>query len=84
MEIDLQNFQVEDSPNSAEWQSNAICCCKLRTRSWGKGARPTSVLADFSKHPAGRPTDDEAYQHVEEFIAVKNAIPEVAPARAAS
>ena len=66
MEIDLK-LSVEDSPNSAGVAIDAIRCCKLALDR-GKGGVLHSASAFFSKHPAIQLTDDEAYQHVEEFI----------------
>ena len=66
MEIDLK-LSVEDSPNSAGVAIDAIRCCKLALDR-GKGGVLHSASAYFSKHPAVQLTDDEAYQHVEEFI----------------
>ena len=66
MEIDLK-LSVEDSPNSAGVAIDAIRCCKLALDR-GKGGVLHSASAYFSKHPAIQLTDDEAYQHVEEFI----------------
>ena len=66
MEIDLK-LSVEDSPNSAGVAIDSIRCCKLALDR-GKGGVLHSASAYFSKHPAIQLTDDEAYQHVEEFI----------------
>ncbi len=66
MEIDLK-LSVEDSPNSAGVAIDAIRCCKLALDR-GKGGVLHSASAYFCKHPAVQSTDDEAYQHVEEFI----------------
>src|SRR6186997_208182 len=66
MEIDLK-LSVEDSPNSAGVAIDAIRCCKIALDR-GKGGVLHSASAYFSKHPAIQLTDDEAYQHVEEFI----------------
>src|SRR5678816_3622561 len=66
MELDVK-LSVEDSPNSAGVAIDAIRCCKLALDR-GKGGVLHSCLLYFSKHPAVQLTDDEAYQHVEEFI----------------
>jgi myo-inositol-1-phosphate synthase len=69
MELDVK-LSVEDSPNSAGVAIDSIRCCKLALDR-GIGGVLHSASAYFSKHPPVQMTDDEAYQHVEEFIAGK-------------
>jgi myo-inositol-1-phosphate synthase len=63
-------LSVEDSPNSAGVAIDAIRCCKLALQRQ-IGGPLYSPSAYFMKHPPRQFTDDEAYHHLEDFIAGK-------------
>jgi len=67
MNLELR-LSVEDSPNSAGVSIDAIRCAKLALDR-GTGGILHSPSSYFMKHPPRQVTDDEAYGHMQEFIA---------------
>ena len=61
-------LSVEDSPNSAGVSIDAIRCAKLALDR-GVGGILHAPSSYFMKHPPKQVTDDEAYTHMQEFIA---------------
>ncbi len=60
-------LSVEDSPNSAGVSIDAIRCCKVACDR-GIGGPLTSISAYAMKHPPVQIPDEEAREHVEQFI----------------
>lgn len=68
MNLELR-LSVEDSPNSAGVAIDAIRCAKLALNS-NEGGAIEAPSAYFYKHPPRQFTDDQAYQLIEEYIAM--------------
>ena len=69
MDLELR-LSVEDSPNSAGVAIDSIRCAKLALDR-GIGGVLEAPSAYFCKHPPRQFTDDEAFQMVENFIAME-------------
>jgi myo-inositol-1-phosphate synthase len=67
MNIELR-LSVEDSPNSAGVSIDAIRCAKVALDR-GVGGILHSPSSYFMKHPPVQTTDDDAHEHLQEFIA---------------
>ncbi len=69
MDLELR-LSVEDSPNSAGVAIDSIRCAKIALDR-GIGGVLEAPSAYFCKHPPRQFTDDEAFQMVENFIAME-------------
>lgn len=69
MDMELR-LSVEDSPNSAGVAIDSIRCAKLAVER-GIGGVLDAPSAYFCKHPPRQFTDDEAFEMVENFIAME-------------
>ena len=67
MNLELR-LSVEDSPNSGGVSIDAIRCAKVAIDR-GVGGILHSPSSYFMKHPPVQVTDDQAYTHVQDFIA---------------